>query len=159
MELWLYCVGIFLIILVLIFCIVAERWIGLCFNCQAQKYLPDLTGNKPTRLEAVSVKKPYRVIQPNTRIIQETQVANKKPRSDIVSVSPVPQSIGEKEVSSIRSSVSEIYQEIEQEQFLCKVDVHNQTAIYTVENDNSVQNSPAPMKRNHQSNYCSFLKI
>ena len=173
MEFGLYVAAIFLIFFVLAVCAVAERWIGLCSSCQLKNQIPDLTGNRPTRLEIISVRKPYRVIQPETRGIQQTRVIQPDTRVSyeerdyspsvkaLPTTSSPPHLVSEPQLlnpTSDNISDSCIYQEVadEPEQFLSKVDIHQE--IYTVENDQSPV-IRREVRRNHQSNYCSFVKF
>ena len=155
MELGLYITLIVLTFFVLSICAVAERWIGICSSCQIN--VPDLRGNRPTRLEAVSVKRPYRIIQPKTSQIEG--VSGSSARSSSLTPEPHQPQLASLKTdcgSVAKENNSVIYQDLgesEPEEFLCKVDTHNQIAIYTVENDKT----PELPKRNHQSNYCSFV--
>ena len=170
MELWIYGIAAFFLIFVFGLLYITCCWIGACATCQIHKYIPDLTGNHPNRLNVTSVREPfYTVSGKEKRGRPERRHVSTSTCSLVEGSTSAPAPAAGRPLPSI-NSVSEtnscdkvsVYGKSEiDETFLCKVDVENQRAIYTVVNDSSsdaesdIQPSQSRSKR--INNYSSFV--
>ena len=163
MEIWLYGNYAALLVCALGLCYIANCWIGICSSCQIRRYIPDFYGNHPTRLQAITVSEPFRVLTRDTRVLSSDRHVPSQPSSKTPSLRPLPSVEGdilyEHPSPSIYGPESEIKNSTSNsEVFLCKIDIEEQKAIYTIVNDtDSELTPPASTRCNRQNNYSSFV--